>query len=213
MGRRSSFGRREADYYPTPFAVVPPLIPHLRGVQTFAEPCAGEGDLVRHLEEFGLACVYSGDICSGQDAFALSHYSGADVGITNPPLSRETCKPYTCGLLHDLIEHFLSIAPTWLLIHFDWSATRQAAKYLPHCSDIVVLPRLKWIRDSMHTGKDSHAWFRFDRQHGSGPVLHNDRGKAQHVGSRPSDSRTMRNGRSDVRRLMNVKIDSSESAE
>ena len=58
MGKRSNFERREADFYPTPRAAVLPLIPHLRGIHTFAEPCAGDGALVRHLESFGLRCVY-----------------------------------------------------------------------------------------------------------------------------------------------------------
>ena len=50
MGKRSSFERIPQDFYPTPYAAVPPLIPHLRGVRTFAEPCCGDGALVRHLE-------------------------------------------------------------------------------------------------------------------------------------------------------------------
>jgi hypothetical protein len=54
MGKRSKFERREADFYPTPQAAVVPLIPYLRGIRTFAEPCAGDGALMRHLEEFGL---------------------------------------------------------------------------------------------------------------------------------------------------------------
>jgi hypothetical protein len=41
---------------------VEPLIPHLRGIRRFAEPCARGGALVRHLEAFGPRCVYSGDI-------------------------------------------------------------------------------------------------------------------------------------------------------
>ena len=44
MGKRSNFERREADFYPTPFEAVLPLIPYLRGIRTFAEPCAGDGD-------------------------------------------------------------------------------------------------------------------------------------------------------------------------
>ena len=71
MGKRSNFERRGADFYPTPRAAVLPLIPYLRGIRSFAEPCAGAGDLVRHLEEFGLGCIYSGDIRDGQDALAL----------------------------------------------------------------------------------------------------------------------------------------------
>jgi len=58
MGKRTFFERREADFYPTPFKAVPPLIPYLRrdGIKTFAELCCGEGDLIRHLESFGLKC-------------------------------------------------------------------------------------------------------------------------------------------------------------
>ena len=187
MGKRSNFERRPADFYPTPRAAVVPLIPYLRrgGIQTFVEPCCGEGDLVRHLESFGLRCLFAGDIrTTGQDALALNHYSGADAGITNPPLTRRTRKPYDCELLHGLIEHFLDVAPTtptWLLIHYGWSATRQAAKYLPHCSDMVVLPRVKWIEGSQHSSKDDHAWYRFDSRHRCGPVFHNNRGQGEAI--------------------------------
>jgi hypothetical protein len=166
MGKRSNFERREADFYPTPRAAVEPLIPYLRlhGIRSFAEPCAGDGALVRHLEAFGLRCVYSGDIRNGQDALAVNSYGAADAIITNPP--------YTRKLMHPLIEHFQGIAPTWLLIDYDWAATKQAAPFLRHCSDIVTLPRLKLIEGSKDTGKDNHAWYRFDAHHSSGPVLH-----------------------------------------
>ena len=116
MGKRSNFERREADFYPTPRAAVLPLIPYLRGIRTFAEPCAGDGALVRHLESFGLRCVYAGDIRTGQDALALDHYGAADAIITNPPWSRD--------VLHGLIAHFQNIAPTWLLLDADWQQTQ-----------------------------------------------------------------------------------------
>jgi hypothetical protein len=166
MGKRSNFERRESDFYPTPRAAVVPLIPHLRrsGIRTFAEPCAGDGALVRHLESFGFRCVYAGDIRSGQDALALDHYGAADCIISNPPYSRPT--------MHALIHHFQRIAPSWLLLDSDWASTRQAVPFLPRCSDIVTIGRLKWIEGSKHTGKDNHAWFRFDIRHRSGPVFH-----------------------------------------
>ena len=37
MGKRSNFERIPRDFYPTPYAAVPPLIPHLRGVQPLAD--------------------------------------------------------------------------------------------------------------------------------------------------------------------------------
>jgi hypothetical protein len=118
MGKRSNFERIPRDFYPTPYAAVPPLIPHLRGIRTFAEPCCGDGALVSHLESFGLRCVYQGDISTGQDALALDHYGNIDAVITNPPWTRK--------LLHPMINHFQKIAPTWLLIDQDWAATKQA---------------------------------------------------------------------------------------
>jgi len=75
MGKRSNFERREADFYPTPRAAVLPLIPYLRGIRTFAEPCAGDGALVRHLVSFGFRCVYSDDIRNGQDALAVDTWT------------------------------------------------------------------------------------------------------------------------------------------
>ena len=164
MGKRSLFERREADFYPTPRAAVVPLIPHLRGIRNFAEPCAGDGALIRHLEEFGLSCVFAGDIRNGQDALALDSYGAAVAIITNPPWSRE--------VLHGLVTHFQSIAPTWLLLDADWKQTRQAAPFLPHCSDIVAIGRVKWIEGSKFTGKDNACWYKFDSRHTAGPVFH-----------------------------------------
>jgi hypothetical protein len=112
MGKRSNFERIPRDFYPTPFAAVPPLIARLRGVRTFAEPCCGDGALVRHLESFGLHSVYAGDIATGQDALARDSYGDADAIITNPPYTRE--------LMRRLIAHFREIAPTWLLLPADW---------------------------------------------------------------------------------------------
>jgi len=176
MGKRSNFERREADFYPTPRSAVVPLIPYLRGIRSFAEPCAGDGALVRHLEGFGLRCVYAGDIRTGQDALELDHYGAVDAIISNPP--------YTRPVMHALIEHFKGISPTWLLIDYGWSATKQAAEYMPHCSDVVILPRLKWIEGSKNTGKDNHAWYRFDPRHSGGPILHNNRGHGEAIPSR-----------------------------
>ena len=92
MGKRSTFERQAGDAYPTPIEAVLPLIPHLRGVRNFAEPCAGDGALVRHLESFGLCCTYARDIATGQDALACDDFGGVPI-ITNPPLE---ARPAAC---------------------------------------------------------------------------------------------------------------------
>ena len=64
-------------------------MPHLRGMHIFAEPCAGDGALVRHLKLCGLRCVYAGDLADGQDALAVPRFD-APV-ITNPPWYATYC--------------------------------------------------------------------------------------------------------------------------
>ena len=93
MGKRSNFGRRERDAYPTPAVAVAPLSPwlHRHGIRRFAEPCCGDGDLARHLQAFGLHCVYAGDIATGQDALALEHYGDIDAGITTRRGGARSC--------------------------------------------------------------------------------------------------------------------------
>src|SRR4051812_77323 len=146
------------DFYRTLFAAVPPLIPWLGGIRTFAEPCCGDGALVRHLELFGLRCVQSSDIATGQDALALASFGDADAIITNTPYKRK--------LMHALIMHFMRAAPfVWLLIDYDWAATKQAAPLVRHCTDIVIMPRVKWMTGSKSGGKDNHSWYRFDINH------------------------------------------------
>ena len=164
MGKRSTFDRIPRDFYPTPYAAVPPLIPHLRGVRTFAEPCAGDGALVHHLEGHGLRCAYAGDISTGQDALAITDYGKADSIITNPPYQRP--------LMHALIHHFQVIAPTWLLMEQDWCATKQAVPYLGSCTDIVSIGRLRWIEGTKMSSMENFAWYRFDSQHLAGPIFH-----------------------------------------
>ena len=165
MGKRFEFRAiREADFYPTPRACcatansVSSWRPHIR------RALCRRRCLVRHLEGFGLRCVYAGDIRTGQDALELDYYGGVDCIITNPPYTRPT--------MHRLIEHFRNIRPTWLLLDADWAHTRQASPFLPRCSDIVAIGRVKWIEGSKHTGKDNCAWYRFDIRHNAGPVFH-----------------------------------------
>ena len=71
MGKRSNFVRFDRDYYTTPVEGVIPLLPHIMGkIQRFAEPCAGNGALIDHIEGhdfFSLeknnpVCVYASDI-------------------------------------------------------------------------------------------------------------------------------------------------------
>lgn len=151
-----AFARNERDFYATPFEAVWPLLPHLNKGLRFAEPCAGDGALVRALESAGYVCTYSGDIATGQDALKLTptDLNGADIIVTNPPFTRPT--------MHALIEHLSELAPTWLLIELDWFATIQSAPYMELCTDIVPIGRIRWMPGTKMTSYDNYVWARFD---------------------------------------------------
>jgi hypothetical protein len=163
MGKRSTFERIEKDFYRTfdPRAVTP-LLPHLGGVRSFCEPCAGAGDLVRQLERAGLACAAAYDLAPGdgwietRDALTLQRpdLAGADCIITNPPWSRD--------VLHRMIVRFAVLAPTWLLFDADWIHTAQSGPFQPLLSRVVSVGRLCWIEGTGMTGKDNCAWHLFD---------------------------------------------------
>ena len=160
MGKRSNFERKPRDFYSTPFVAVEPLIEHLPKHFTFAEPCAGNGALVGHLEHYKGICMWASDIEPQLDGIVKNDYS--EIGnfevleseyiITNPPWDR--------SLLHPMIDHFSLLRPTWLLFDADWAHTKQSAEYIKRCSKIVSVGRIKWFGNM--TGKDNCAWYLFD---------------------------------------------------
>lgn len=162
MGKRSSFERRKNDAYDTPAAAVAPLLQHLSPRTHFVEPCAGDGQLVDHLQAAGHVMMHAYDISpradwvNHGDARTARGGFNADCYITNPPWTRV--------LLHPIIANLSSHLPTWLLFDADWMHTRQAAPYLPLLRKVVSVGRVKWIPDSLHTGKDNCCWYLFDAQ-------------------------------------------------
>lgn len=159
MGKRSTFEKAPRSWYPTPAAAVVPLLPHLRPERRYAELCAGDGALIRHLDAAGHSCVWASDIhplaegIRKYDALWSLDLPPVDLIITNPPWDRP--------ILHQLIPRFVRVAPTWLLLDADWLHTRQSAPFLPMLRKIVSVGRVKWIPDSKMTGKDNCAWMLF----------------------------------------------------
>ena len=159
MGKRSDFERKPRDFYPTPMEAVEPLLPHLPDGFKFAEPCAGNGALVEHLENKGV-CMWASDIEPQAEGIYKNDYS--DVGfnelieseyvITNPPWDRK--------ILHPMISWFAPRIKTWLLFDADWMHTKQSVPYMDMCSKIVSVGRIKWFGNM--TGKDNCAWYLFD---------------------------------------------------
>lgn len=161
MGKRSNFKRMPRDLYRTfdPRALAA-LAPHLAPGTEFVEPCAGAFDLAAQLIAAGHWCMDASDIkplTPGiRRANALKMKPQPYAIITNPPWTRK--------LLHEMILHFITVAPeAWLLFDASWFHTDQAIGYLRYCSDVVTVGRLLWIPGTTMRGKDDVAWYRFSR--------------------------------------------------
>lgn len=168
MGKRSDFTRIERDYYPTPIEAVRPLVPHLhRAPFWYTEPCAGDGRLVRHIGDLTQGNARAEYVCDlapqipEVEQFDAMGIQSASMFITNPPWDRK--------VLHPLIEHLSSVAPTWLLFDADWMHTKQSAPMVARLQKVVSVGRVKWIEGSKMTGKDNCCWYLFDARH-SGPA-------------------------------------------
>lgn len=173
MSKRTSgrFKRRKQDAYDTPPGPIEILAPHLNGIQRYIEPCAGKGNLIDSLRQHGFTCAFAGDLTPRRgDVYRhdarqdrLARGIRADAIITNPPWTRE--------ILHLLIMRWSCILPTWLLFDADWSYTKQSARYMDRCSDIVAVGRVSWMQNGT-SGLDNCAWYRFHDQHVGGPKFH-----------------------------------------
>ena len=163
MGKRSSFERIPRDFYPTPHAAVPPLIPHLRGVRTFAEPCCGDGALVRHLESLRAALRLCGRHRDRpgrvgarrgwrrrrdhhQPALHAQAHACADRAL------RRICQPGCCSIR-------TGRGP---------SRPRRSCRLAPTSCRSAACAGSK----ERNSGKDNFAWYRFDARHLAGPIFH-----------------------------------------
>lgn len=168
MGKRSDYKKRPLDNYPTPLEAVKPLVAHLPESFTFVEPCAGDGRLITHIETLipACECVAAYDLePRGEDIeeldardLELSDLEDADYIITNPPWTRTKASGF---ILHELIDRFSNLKPTWLLFDADWKYTLQSSELMKRCEKVVAVGRVKWIENSPSTGKDNCAWYLF----------------------------------------------------
>lgn len=159
MSKRSNFEKVPRDWYPTtdPKAIPPKLVEFIRG-KNYAEPCYGNGDLEDLLMDVA-TCKWRSDIretvgsSKVMDALCLSKEDIArcQLIVTNPPFSRDVLLP--------LLDHFISIKPTWLLLPADYMHNQYFSDYMKRCSRVISVGRLKWFKDSKHTSTDNFAWY------------------------------------------------------
>lgn len=163
MGKRSpDFEKKPRDSYFTidPVAV-DVLSSHLHTYEQFIEPCAGAGDLIAGLMRRGIACCGAYDIepkspwISTRNCLTLDRQD-ADYYITNPP--------FTWGVLQPIMDHLISLLPTWLLLPADFMHNVRMGPYMKQCKKVVSVGRMYWEENKIK-GVDNYAWFLFDKDH------------------------------------------------
>lgn len=177
MGKRSDFKRNVNDKYDTPANAVWPLLDHLVPGTIYAEPCAGKGQLIRHLTAEGFKCGLATDIAPHNSRSPIPIEKRSALSLTDKMLTRAkvqmilTNPPWTRELLHPMIEHFMTLRPTLLLFDADWMHTGQASELLKRCERIISVGRVKWIPKSKHVGMDNCCWYFFPCDHYTGPTF------------------------------------------
>jgi hypothetical protein len=155
MGKRSNFPRRERDDYPTPWPAVAPLLTLLEPGTRFVEPCAGGGELIRHLERAGHTCVAAYDLPI--DARTASYAIEPDtIFVTNLPWRPRFG-------MKEMIANLSDQRPLWALLYSDWLFTLSATPYLPRLRAVAVVGRVRWIPHTKHAGFENCCWCLFDR--------------------------------------------------
>lgn len=164
------YEKKPRDYYPTPRAAVEPLKEFLAQGFSFCEPCAGDGRLVSHLEEiFDAQCFMSLDIEPQVDWIVTGDATElgpeaveyCELIVTNPP--------FTWSVLKPMMERWVSLAPTLLLLPADFMHNKRVSPFLSQASWIKSIGRVKWIEDSVGSGVENYAWYMFNKEH-TGPT-------------------------------------------
>lgn len=162
--RTPGFPRRPNEFWATPRAAVAPLVPHLpTGGCTWIEPCAGDGDLARHLVDLWPAGGFTGayDIAPRAEgvmqADAMEMKARPGLYITNPPWPRQGQRGEP---VIGMAKHLAALAPTWLLLPWDFAANAYFAAVASICHAILPIGRVSWMGNG-EAGKDNAAWYLF----------------------------------------------------
>lgn len=136
------------DDYQTPPEAISILLPHLQRHWTVWEPAAGEGYLVRALEEVRLKVIAT-DIHNDQDFLTYEPGEHYDVIITNPPYS----------LKDEFLERAYSLRKpfAFLLSLTTLEGKRRQGMFASHGISLIIPDRR--INFISPDGRDSGSWF------------------------------------------------------
>jgi hypothetical protein len=84
-----------------------------------------------------------------------------DLIITNPPYKRDILLP--------MIDHFLSLKPTWLLLPADMMHNKYFSKYINLAAKIYPVGRLYWNENKIR-GKSNFCWYFWPKGGSDGPA-------------------------------------------
>jgi hypothetical protein len=158
MSKRTSMDKIPKDFYPTtdPNALTADFRRLIAG-KSYGEPCCGNGDLINLIGDLSY-CEWASDSevrpkGVQQDAMDLTEgdLRMCDLIITNPPFTRKVLLP--------MIDHLISLKPTWLLLPADMMHNKYFGSYMDKCCIVASIGRLKWFVDSPHTSTDNFAWY------------------------------------------------------
>ncbi len=165
IGKRSSYELKPRDKYYTPLGAVKPLAEHFAEGVTYAEPCAGSGKLVEAFQEVSpnSLCVLALDIepeapwileCDA-NTLTAPQLDNCKIILTNPP--------FTYSVLSPLMDLWISLKPTVLLLPADFAHNKRFSKYLRVCEKIVSIGRVRWIEGTKMSSVENFAWYFFDK--------------------------------------------------
>ena len=131
----------------------------------FCEPCAGDGRLVQNLEDqiSGTLCTLALDVQPEADWILVADANNLTDDelvycthiITNPPFTWPVLKP--------LMDKFISLRPTILLLPADYMHNQRMKPYMEKCVWVKSIGRVKWQEDSKGVGMENSCWYYFDK--------------------------------------------------
>lgn len=165
MSKRSNFEKIPKEFYPTTDKkVLKETFLELIEGKTYAEPCWGEGDL-EDLLRGEATCGWRSDI---RDTSPVSkQMSGLDVTpydvrdcdliVTNPPFSK--------GVLLPLLDHFITLKPTWLLLPAGYMNNVYFGPYMKKCSKVISIGRVCWfpVGGKRVASTDDFCWYYWEK--------------------------------------------------
>ena len=174
MGGARGFDRERDDFYPTPAALLEPLIAHGRRYLANGvwEPACGDGAICRVMAAHGIQTVGTDLVERGYGVprvdFLMEHQvpAGVDAIVTNPPF--RLWREFAEAALHFRLGYVALLGRLQLLEGKRMSAMfqrTQLTRVLVSAGRVNMLP--PGAEDKGHNGMIAWAWFVWERDAGA----------------------------------------------